>query len=121
MDEDGVIFYVQRIKRIIVSSGYNVYPEYIESVLRDHPDIRDACVVGVPHPYKKEIAKAFIILEDGVKESYTVKKSIMDYAAKNLAHYMLPREYIYRDSFPKTKMAKTDYRKLQEELSNTFK
>ncbi len=121
MDEDGVIFYVQRIKRIIVSSGYNIYPEYIESVLRDHPDIRDACVVGVPHPYKKEIAKAFIILEDGVKESYTVKKSIMDYAAKNLAHYMLPREYIYRDSFPKTKMAKTDYRKLQEELSNTFK
>ncbi len=116
MDEDGVVFYVQRIKRIIVSSGYNVYPEYIEKVLKDNEYIKDACVVGVPHPYKKEIAKAFIILKDGVEESYTVKKEIMDYAEKNLAHYMLPREYIYRDSFPKTKMAKTDYRALQEEL-----
>jgi len=118
MDEDGVIFYVQRIKRIIISSGYNVYPQHVENVLRDNEFIKDACVVGVPHPYKKEIVKAFIILEDGVEESYTVKKNIMDYAKKNLAHYMIPREYIYKKEFPKTKMAKTDYKKLQEELMN---
>lgn len=116
MDEDGVIYYVQRIKRIIVSSGYNVYPEYIEKVLKDNKYVKDACVVGVPHAYKKEIAKAFIILEDGIEESYTIKKEIMDYAEKNLAHYMLPREYIYKKEFPKTKMAKTDYRALEEEL-----
>ncbi len=116
IDEDGVIFYVQRIKRIIISSGYNIYPEYVERVLKDHPYVKDACVVGVPHPYKKEIAKAFIILQDGVEESYTVKKEIMDYANLHLAHYMLPREYIYKKSFPKTKMAKTDYRALEQEL-----
>lgn len=118
MDEDGVFFYVQRIKRIIISSGYNVYPQHIENVLRDCEYIKDACVVGVPHPYKKEIAKAFIILEDGVEENYTVKKNIMDYAKKNLAHYMLPREYIYKKEFPKTKLAKTDYKKLEEEAKN---
>lgn len=118
MDEDGVIYYVQRKKRIIISSGYNIYPQYIENVLKDHPYVKDACVVGIPHPYKKEIAKAFIILKDNVEETYTVKKEIMDYAEKNLAHYMIPREYIYRKEFPKTKMAKTDYLKLQEELIN---
>ena len=115
MDEDGVFFYVQRIKRIIISSGYNIYPQHIENVLRECEYIKDVCVVGVPHPYKQEVAKAFIILEDGVEESYTVKKNIMDYAKKNLAHYMLPREYIYKLEFPKTKLAKTDYKKLEEE------
>ncbi len=118
MDEDGVFFYVQRIKRIIISSGYNVYPEYVEKVLKDNKYIKDACVVGVPHPYKKEIAKAFIMLNDGVEESYTVKKEIMDYTNKKLAHYMIPKEYIFKKEFPKTKMAKTDYRALQEELLN---
>lgn len=116
MDEDGVIFYVQRIKRIIISSGYNVYPQHIENVLKDSKYVKEVCVVGVPHSYKKEIAKAFIVLNDGIEESYTVKREIMDYAEKNLAHYMLPREYIFRKELPKTKLAKIDYRALQEEL-----
>lgn len=118
IDEDGVLFYVQRIKRIIISSGYNIYPQYVENVLRDNEYIKDVCVVGVPHPYKQEIAKAFIILEDGVEESYTIKKNIMDYAKKNLANYMIPREYIYKKEFAKTKMAKTDYNALRDELIN---
>ncbi len=116
MDNDGVLFYVQRIKRIIISSGYNIYPQHVENVLKDMDLIKDACVVGVPHPYKKEVAKAFIILEDGVEESYTTLKKIMDYANKHLAHYMIPKEYIFKKEFPKTKMAKVDYLKLQEEL-----
>jgi len=116
IDEDGVIFFVQRMKRIIISSGYNVYPQYVENVLRDSEYIKDACVVGIPHPYKQEVAKAFIILEDGVEESYTVKKNIMDYAKKNLSNYMLPREYIFKKEFPKTKLLKTDYNALRDEL-----
>lgn len=118
IDKDGVIFYVQRMKRIIISSGYNVYPQHIENVLRDNEYIKDACVVGVPHPYKQEVAKAFIILEDGVEESYTVKRNIMDYAEKNLSKYMLPKEYIYKKEFPKTKLLKTDYNALRNELLN---
>ena len=116
IDEDGVVFYVQRMKRIIISSGYNIYPQYIENVLRENKYIKDACVVGVPHPYKQEVAKVFIILKDGVEETYTVKKEIMDYASKNLAKYMLPKEYIYKKEFPKTKFMKIDYNKLREEL-----
>ena len=116
MDEDGVIFYVQRMKRIIISSGYNIYPQHIENVLKDSGLIKEVCVIGVPHPYKKEIAKAFIVLNNDVEESYTTKKMIMDYAKKNLAHYMLPREYIYRSELPKTKLNKIDYRALEDEF-----
>ena len=116
IDKDGVVFYVQRIKRIIVSSGYNIYPEYVENVLRSSEYVKDACLVGIPHSYKKEIAKVFIILKDGVEESYTVKKKIMEYAEKNLAHYMLPREYIYLKEFPRTKYFKVDYNKLKESI-----
>lgn len=116
IDKDGVVFYVQRIKRIIVSSGYNIYPEYVENVLRGSEYVKDACLVGIPHSYKKEIAKVFIILKDGVEESYTVKKKIMEYAEKNLAHYMLPREYIYLKEFPRTKYFKVDYNKLKESI-----
>lgn len=116
IDEDGVLFYVQRMKRIIISSGYNIYPQHIENILRDSEYIKDACVIGVPHPYKQEVAKAFIILEDGVEETYTVKKKIMDYAEKNLSRYMLPKEYIYKKEFPKTKLLKTDYNALRDEL-----
>ena len=118
IDKDGVVFYVQRMKRIIISSGYNIYPQYIENILRNNKYVKDACVVGVPHPYKQEVAKVFIVLKDDVAETYTVKKEIMDYASKNLAHYMLPREYIYKKEFPKTKYMKTDYNKLREELLN---
>lgn len=116
IDSDGCVFYVQRLKRIIVSSGYNVYPQYIENILKNHKCIKDACVIGVPHSYKGEIVKAFIILEDEIEESYTVKNDIMNYAKKNLSHYMLPREYIYKSEFPKTKLMKTDYNKLRDEL-----
>ncbi len=116
LDEDGVLFYVQRMKRIIISSGYNIYPQHVENILRENEYVKDACLVGVPHPYKGEIAKAFIILKDGVEESYTVKRSIMEYAEKKLVKYMLPREYIYKKEFPRTKYMKVDYKKLEEEL-----
>ena len=118
IDKDGVVFFVQRMKRIIVSSGYNIYPEYVENTLRECEYVKDACLVSMPDPYRGEIAKVFIILKDGVEESYTVKRKIMEYAEKNLAHYMLPREYIYKKEFPKTKYLKTDFKKLQEELLN---
>lgn len=116
LDEDGVLFYVQRMKRIIVSSGYNVYPQYVENTLKELDYVKDACVVGVPHSYKGEVVKAFILLEDGVELTYTIQKNIMEHAKKNLAHYMLPKEYIFKDSFPKTKMQKVDYQKLRDEL-----
>ena len=65
---------------------------------------------------EKDIESKLSDLKDGVEESYTVKKKIMEYAEKNLAHYMLPREYIYLKEFPRTKYFKVDYNKLKESI-----
>ena len=115
MDKDGYIFFKQRVKRIIISNGYNLYPTHIESVINSHPDVFTSTVIGIPHPKKMQVAKAFIILKDGVKPSKEIEKSIREHCEKNLARYSLPSVYEFRDSLPKTLVGKVAYRKLMEE------
>ncbi len=115
MDKDGFITYKQRLKRMIVSSGYNVYPSQIEEVLEKHPAVLDSSVIGVPHPYKVEVAKAYIVLKKGYRESAGLKSELMELCKKNLAKYSIPKEWEFRKSLPKTIVGKVDFRKLQEE------
>lgn len=118
MDEDGVLFFVQRLKRMIISSGYNVYPSHIEDILMKHPSVNNCCVIGIPHPYKVQVAKAFIILEKGVEKNSDTEKDILSYCEKNLAKYMIPKKIEFRDTLPKTMIGKVDYRELEkQELS----
>ena len=114
MDEDGYIFYEGRQKRMIITSGYNVYPSHIESVIESHPAVLQCSVVGVPHPYKQEVPKAFIVLKEGYHGLF-VKSEIKDYCKKNLAKYAVPYEFVYRKSLPKTKIGKVDFQKLKED------
>lgn len=114
MDEDGYVFYKQRIKRMIVSSGYNVYPSQIEEVLERHPGVLDSTVIGIPHPYKIEVAKAFIVLKPGFQEK-KVLPELEELCKKNLAKYSIPKEFEFRKSLPKTMVGKVDFRKLQQE------
>ena len=114
MDEDGVIYYKQRLKRMIISSGYNVYPAYVEQVIEEHPAVLKCTVIGIPHPYKIEVPKAYIVLKNGYNP-LTVRKSIKDHCKKNLAKYAIPAEFEYRKSLPKTLIGKVDFKKLQEE------
>ena len=114
MDEDGFITYRQRIKRMIITSGYNVYPAQIEEVLEKHPAVSEVTVIGVPHPYKIEVGKVFAVLRDGF-DPEAVKEELIELCKKNLAVYAIPREWEFCDSLPKTIVGKTDYRKLQEE------
>ena len=69
MDEDGFVYFKQRIKRMIVSSGYNVYPSQIENVLDAHPMVHMSCVIGVPDPYRVQKVVAFVMLKPDVKVS----------------------------------------------------
>jgi len=115
MDSDGFITYKQRLKRMIVSSGYNVYPSQIEEVLDKHPGVLASSVIGVPHPYKVEIAKAYIVLRKGYRESASLKKELLELCEKNLAKYSIPKEWEFRKSLPRTIVGKVDFRKLQEE------
>ena len=115
MDEDGVLFYVQRLKRMIIVSGYNVYPSHVENIIMEHPDVENYGVIGIPHPYKVQVPKAYIVLKDGVKDNILVKKSIKDHCKKNLATYMIPKEFEFRELLPKTMVGKINYRELEKE------
>lgn len=115
MDSDGFIYFKQRLKRMIVSSGYNIYPSYVEDIIKKHPDVDTCVVIGIPHEYKKQVAKAYIVLKNGEKATSTVKKSIKKYCEENLAKYSWPYEYEYRDSIPTTLVGKVAYKKLEEE------
>ena len=117
INNDGLFFFVQRLKRLIIVSGYNVFPSHIEDVLEKHEAVLSCCVVGIPHPYKIQVPKAYIVLNESYKNNLKVKKSIEDYCAKNLAKYMIPKEFEYRESLPKTMIGKVDYKKLENEKS----
>ena len=113
--EDGIIFYQSRLKRMIVSSGYNVYPQQIENIIESHEAVMKCTVIGIPHKYKVQVPKAIIVLKNGYSETSAIKKSIKELCEKNLARYSLPYEYEFRKSLPKTLIGKVDFRKLSEE------
>ena len=115
MDNDGVLFYKQRMKRMIVSSGFNVYPIQIENVIMSHEAVLNCTVVGIPHPYKQQVAKAYVVLKSGINPTHTIKNEIKELCQRNLAKFSQPYEYEFRKSLPKTLIGKVDFRKLQEE------
>ncbi len=115
MDKDGFVYFKQRVKRIIISNGYNLYPSYIETIINSHPDVFTSTVIGIPHPKKVQVAKAYIVLKDGVKPSKDVEKSIRLHCEKNLSRYSLPAVYEFRESLPKTLVGKVAYRELEKE------
>lgn len=112
---DGIIYFTQRLKRMIVSSGFNVYPNMIEEVIEKHPDVKKCCVIGIPHPYKMEVPKAFIILNKKAKANSKLKKELKELCKQELAAYSIPKEYEFRDELPKTLYGKIDFKRLEKE------
>ena len=115
MDSDGFIYFVQRLKRMIVTSGYNVYPSQIENIIDSHEAVMFSTVIGVRDDYKMQRVKAFIVLKPEFTLTEELKESIRAHCAKNIAKYALPSEYEYRDSLPKTLVGKVAYRELEKE------
>ncbi|MBR4025101.1 MAG: AMP-binding protein [Firmicutes bacterium] len=116
MDEDGFIYFRQRLKRMIVTSGYNVYPSQIENVLDAHELVHMSCVIGVPDPLKMQRVVAFVMLKPDVKVSEDEARDIlMKYLAKHVAKFEMPKEIEFRAELPKTLVGKVAYRVLEEE------
>ncbi len=115
MDKDGFVYFKGRLKRMIISSGYNIYPTNIENVIDSHPEVRMSCVIGIPHPYKVTAAKAFIVLKDSSKESDELLESIKELVEKNLARFSWPVEYEFRKELPKTLVGKVAFNVLIHE------
>lgn len=115
MDEDGFVYFKQRIKRMIITSGYNVYPSQIENILDAHPKVQMSCVIGVKDPYKMQKVKAFIVLRDGIKPSEDIRQELHEYCKKNVAKYALPYQIEFREEPPKTLVGKVAYTVLEKE------
>ena len=115
MDDDGFIYFKQRLKRMIVTSGYNVYPSQLENVFDAHEMVQMSCVIGVPDPLKMQKVNAFIMLKPGAAPTEENKQILMAYARKNIAKYALPYDIEFRENLPKTMVGKVAYRVLEEE------
>lgn len=115
MDNDGFIYFKQRIKRMIITSGYNVYPSQLENILDAHEIVQMSCVIGVPDPIKVQKIKAFVMLKPDVRHSEDTKALLIEYCKKNIAKYAIPYDIEFRDQLPKTLVGKVAYRVLEEE------
>ena len=115
MDEEGFVYFRQRIKRMIVSSGYSIYPTQLENAIDSHKDVLISCVIGVPDDYKIQRIKAFIALRDDKEATDEIKASIIEHCKKNIAKYAMPSEFEYRKELPKTLVGKVAYLELEKE------
>jgi len=115
MDENGYFYIVDRIKDMIISGGYNVYPRDIDEVLFEHPKILEACAVGIPHSKRGEAVKAFVTLKEG--ETMT-EKEVIDYCNTKLAKYKLPVVVEFRTKLPKSNVGKILRKDLRAEEQN---
>ena len=115
MDDQGFVYFKGRAKRMIITSGYNVYPAQIENILDAHEYVQMSCVIGVPDSYKMHKVKAFVKLTAGVEANEATKKAILDHCRKHIAKYAMPYDIEFKDDMPKTLVGKVAYRVLEEE------
>ena len=115
MDEDGFVYFVQRLKRVIISSGYSIYPSQLENIIDAHEAVLMSTVIGVDDPYKIQKVKAFIVLKPNISPSEEVRENIRKHCEKNIAKYAMPYEFEFRESLPKTLVGKVAYTILEAE------
>ena len=115
MDEQGFVYFKGRAKRMIVTSGYNVYPAQLENILDAHEYVQMSCVIGVPDPYKMQKVKAFVKLAAGAEATEETRQAILDHCRKHIAKYAMPYDIEFREELPKTLVGKVAYRLLEEE------
>jgi long-chain acyl-CoA synthetase len=114
-DEDGFFYFTVRAKRMIKSSGFNVYPAQVEGVLYQHPLVAEACVIGVPDEAQVERVKAVVVLKDPTQESEATAQALIDFCRERLIKWSCPREVEFRRELPKTRIGKVDFKVLAAE------
>jgi len=115
MDADGFFYFADRLKRMIKSSGFNVFPAQVEAVLYTHPQVLEACVVGVPDPAQVERVKAFVVLEGQAQPGPDTENELIALCRSQLIKWSCPREIEFRRALPRTRIGKIDYRALVAE------
>ena len=115
MDPEGFIYFRQRIKRMIISRGYNIYPSQLENIIDAHEAVQISCVIGVSDSYMIQKVKAFVCLKPGVKNTSELVESIFEHCEKRIAKYAMPYEIEVRQTLPKTLVGKVAYLELERE------
>ena len=110
-DEDGYLSVVDRKKDMIIAGGYNIYPVELDDVLMGHPKILEACAIGLPHEYRGETVKAFIVVKEGQE---LTEDEVVAYCKENLAAYKVPKIFEFIDELPKSAVGKILRRKLKD-------
>ena len=112
MDEQGYFRIVGRKKDMILASGYNIFPDEIDHVLTDHPQVAEACTIGVPDPKRGETVKSFVVREPGASVEVDELES---WCRERLAAYKVPKAFAFRDELPKSALMKNLRRQLRDE------
>ena len=110
-DRDGDLFLVDRRKELILVSGFNVYPREVEDALLRHPDVREAAVIGIPHPYTGEAVKALVVVRPGAQLS---ADDVLAHAATMLARFKCPSAVEFVDELPHSATGKVSKGRLRE-------
>ena len=117
MDADGFVYFRQRMKRMIISSGYNIYPSQLENILDSHEKVLLSCVIGIPDDYRGTRLRAYIVPAPGVDPTEALKQQLLEHCRQHIARYALPKEIVFRSELPKTLVGKVAYRVLEEEAA----
>lgn len=125
MDYDGRLFHMDRTRRIYLTQDEGnvpakIFPNKIESVVLKHPAVHACIAVGVPHPDRIHLAKAYIELEQGYTFTEELQRELNDLCMNELPEYMLPYEFEQTTAFPRTAIGKIDYRALEEANKDNF-
>ncbi|MFA5400893.1 MAG: AMP-binding protein [Dehalococcoidia bacterium] len=115
MDKDGYFYFRLRLKRMIKSSGMNVYPAQVEDILYQHPDVAAACVIGVPDERQVERVKAFVVLKDPKTAGPEKADALINFCRDRLIKWSCPREIEFRNSLPLTRVGKIAFNELEKE------
>ncbi len=115
MDADGFFYFTVRLKRMIKSSGFNVYPAQVEAVLYQHPLVAEACVAGVPDPAQVERVQAFVVLKDPAQANADTERALIEHCRAQLIKWSCPRRIEFCAELPKTRVGKIDYKVLVQE------
>jgi long-chain acyl-CoA synthetase len=115
MDADGFFSFKLRQKRMIKSSGMNVYPAQVEDVLYKHPDVLKTCVIGVPDEKQVQRVKAFVVLKDPAKASAETETALIAHCQEHLIRWSCPREIEFRNDLPCTLVGKVAFNTLEQQ------
>ncbi len=115
MDADGFFYFRSRLKRMIKSSGMNVYPAQVEDILCQHPQVEQACVIGLPDQAQIERVKSFVVLKNPAQANPETEKALIDHCREHLIKWSCPRDIEFRSELPLTLIGKVDYKHLQDD------